>query len=278
MKFRRSDTSGLKSLKLLPPSLLLLLCSSMNAAFASTLPCSQTSLASAIGSQIVCGTITYDFTAASFNPFSTFGTPLQASDIVVNPAGGGISISVNPTSFTGDSLGNPIARSQGLFYADGTGTGYTTYGITFGVSITSPYWFNGVTTTATNLHFDANNGGADIIDIQKIVEFNSTDLTDPNNPYLFSADANTGQIDTTDGFDQNIPYLTSGLSSFEPLHTVSMMVQDSIYLTPTGSGTQAIWAGPAGFTQQFQTPEPVTFLSLGSALLLAGTLRRKQKV
>jgi len=274
------DTKYGKCLRLFPVLLLLLLCASTNAAFASPLSCNVVALDVAMGNTIACGTIVYDFTLTIFGAQSTFGTPLGASDILVSPNFDSISFSVKPSSFTYDPGGSPIAASQGLFYADGSNTGYTVYTIPFQVSITSGFWFAGITTTATDLFFGKHNGGQDSIDVQKIVTFdNPNDPFDPNNPYAYSADANTGQIDTSSSnSDLIIPYLSSGFQSLDPFSPTTMNVYDTLTLDATTNGPVPIWVGPDGFTQNFATPEPLTLLTLGSSLVLIGILGRKRKL
>ncbi len=256
----------------LVPALLLFMCASTRGASASTIACAPNTLANVAGFTMVCGSVIYDFTntGTGFSGTSSFGTPLGLNDIIVSANANNINFSVDSNSYTLDPANNPIAASKGLFYANGADTGYTVYTIPFGISIGHGYWFNGITTTASNLHFGNHNGGSDLIDVQKIAQFAPSQV--------YSADADTGQIDTSSGSgDVNIPLLTSGFNSFDANMPNSIVVTDTLTLNPTSTNPVAIWVGPSGFSQAFSTPEPITMLSLGSALVLLGMLKRKKR-
>lgn len=232
------------------------------AASASQIACAPDTLDNFLTNFAVCGSITYDFTSGFYTPGG--GASLLASDILVTPSGSGINFAVTP-------------GAGGVFTTTGSGNGYSTFGIGYQLSIASPFYFTGITMQANNVHFDDLNGGADTADALKTVYFGSNP-GDGGNPYVYSVDAFTG-ADTSAGTGAvDLPTITDS-AVLLPLTTSTMTVFDTITLNPTGTPGESIQSVDNLFTTSSlaSTPEPVTLLSMGTALAALGLFRRRTR-
>jgi hypothetical protein len=200
--------------------------------------------------------MTYDFTLGFYNVGG--GASLLVSDILVTPTWGSVNFSVVPSA-------------GGAFATTGAGNGYSTFEIGYTAIIDPAFFFTGVRMRANNIHFDNFNGSEDTADALKTVTF-GINPDDIPNPWAYSVDALAAADTSGGGGAVNIPQITDS-TSFMPLTTTSMTITDDITLNPTGTPGVSIQS----VDNLFITPEPMTFLSLGTALAALGLMRRRNR-
>jgi len=222
----------------------------VGAASASPIACAPDTLDNFLGNYAVCGTMTFDFTAGFYSAGG--GATLATSDILVTPGFSYVNFSVVP-------------GAGGAFATTGAGNGYSTFEIGYTASIDPAFYFNGVQIRANNIHFDNFNGATDSADALKLVAFGA-------GPDIFTVDAAASADTSAGGGAVDIPFVIDS-TSFLPLTTTSMFVDDTITLNPGGTPGLSIQS----IDNLFTTPEPVTFLSLGTALAALGLFRRRNR-